>query len=300
MSSCERLHRAGESADGLILNPGAWTHYSWAIRDALEVAGLPAVEVHLSAVDEREEWRRVSVIGDLCIGDDPGQGPGRLHRGARAPQSPAPVSAARADRLVEVLAERGLDALVVTNLMNVRYLTGFTGTNGACVVGRDERLFFTDFRYVEQAQEQVPDFELGGATRDLLEDVAKRLRGTVGFEEDHVSVAAYRRLAERVPDGVELVPAGGLVEQLRAVKDETEIAAMAAAAEIGDGRLRVAPRARAGRANRARGVAGAGAVHGGPGGRAAVLLPDRGERRARRAARTRCRATWRSRATRSW
>ena len=71
----ERLHRAGESADGLILNPGAWTHYSWAIRDALEVADLPAVEVHLSAVDEREEWRRVSVIGDLCIGTIQGKGP---------------------------------------------------------------------------------------------------------------------------------------------------------------------------------------------------------------------------------
>ena len=71
----ERLHRAGESADGLILNPGAWTHYSWAIRDALEVADLPAVEVHLSAVDEREEWRRVSVIRDVCIGTVQGKGP---------------------------------------------------------------------------------------------------------------------------------------------------------------------------------------------------------------------------------
>jgi 3-dehydroquinate dehydratase-2 len=71
----ERLHRAGESADGLILNPGAWTHYSWAIRDALEVAGLPAVEVHLSDVDHREEWRRQSVIGDLCIGTIQGKGP---------------------------------------------------------------------------------------------------------------------------------------------------------------------------------------------------------------------------------
>jgi 3-dehydroquinate dehydratase-2 len=71
----ERLHRAGESADGLVLNPGAWTHYSWAIRDALEVTGLPAVEVHLSAVDEREEWRRVSVIRDLCIGTVQGKGP---------------------------------------------------------------------------------------------------------------------------------------------------------------------------------------------------------------------------------
>ena len=71
----ERLHRAAESADGLVLNPGAWTHYSWAIRDALEVAGLPAVEVHLSAVDEREEWRRTSVIRDLCIGCVQGKGP---------------------------------------------------------------------------------------------------------------------------------------------------------------------------------------------------------------------------------
>ena len=142
------------------------------------------------------------------------------------------MSAARADRLLEVLADRGLDALVVTNLTNVRYLTGFTGSNGACVVGRDERVFFTDFRYVEQSREQVRDFELGGASRDLLGDVAKRLRGTVGFEEDHLTVAAYRRLAERVPDGVELVPVPGLVERLRAVKDETEIAAMAAAADI--------------------------------------------------------------------
>ncbi len=69
---CEALHKAG--GDGLILNPGAWTHYSWAIRDALEVAALPAVEVHLSAVDEREEWRRVSVIRDVCIGTVAGKG----------------------------------------------------------------------------------------------------------------------------------------------------------------------------------------------------------------------------------
>jgi 3-dehydroquinate dehydratase II len=71
---CEFLHRAVERADGLILNPGAWTHYSWAIHDALELTGLPAVEVHLSAVDQREEWRRISVIRDLCEGAVQGQG----------------------------------------------------------------------------------------------------------------------------------------------------------------------------------------------------------------------------------
>lgn len=71
---CEALHGAAEIADGLLLNPGAWTHYSWAIRDALQVARLPAVEVHLSAIDEREEWRRQSVIRDLCVGTVQGRG----------------------------------------------------------------------------------------------------------------------------------------------------------------------------------------------------------------------------------
>ena len=71
---CEGLHRAARGADGLVLNPGAWTHYSYAIREALQVAGIPAVEVHLSAVDEREEWRRVSVVRDLCIGTVQGKG----------------------------------------------------------------------------------------------------------------------------------------------------------------------------------------------------------------------------------
>jgi 3-dehydroquinate dehydratase-2 len=71
---CEYLHRADDGADGLILNPGAWTHYSWAIRDALEISALPAVEVHLSRVDEREEWRRLSVIRNLCIGSVQGKG----------------------------------------------------------------------------------------------------------------------------------------------------------------------------------------------------------------------------------
>jgi 3-dehydroquinate dehydratase-2 len=71
---CENLHRANETADGLIINPGAWTHYSYAIRDALEVANLPAVEVHLSAIEEREDWRGKSVIRDVCIGTVTGKG----------------------------------------------------------------------------------------------------------------------------------------------------------------------------------------------------------------------------------
>ena len=70
----EHLHRLEDLADGLVLNPGAWTHYSYAIRDALELTGLPAVEVHLSDVDAREEWRRHSVIAELCIARIAGRG----------------------------------------------------------------------------------------------------------------------------------------------------------------------------------------------------------------------------------
>ena len=70
----EELHKASDYADGLLLNPGAWTHYAWAIRDALEMSGLPAVEIHLSDVDNREEFRRVSVIRDLCVATVAGQG----------------------------------------------------------------------------------------------------------------------------------------------------------------------------------------------------------------------------------
>ena len=70
----EELHKASEYADGLLLNPGAWTHYAWALRDALEVAGLPAVEVHLSDVDAREPFRRVSVLADVVLGRVSGQG----------------------------------------------------------------------------------------------------------------------------------------------------------------------------------------------------------------------------------
>ena len=63
----EHLHRLEGMGDGIVLNPGAWTHYSYAIRDALELTGLPAVEVHLSDIGSREAWRRTSVIGELCV-----------------------------------------------------------------------------------------------------------------------------------------------------------------------------------------------------------------------------------------
>jgi 3-dehydroquinate dehydratase-2 len=71
----EELHRSTDYADGLILNPGAWTHYAWALRDALEIAALPAVEVHLSDVKAREGFRGHSVISEVCVATVAGLGP---------------------------------------------------------------------------------------------------------------------------------------------------------------------------------------------------------------------------------
>ncbi len=70
----EEIHKAADFADGMLLNPGAWTHYAWSLRDAIEVSGLPAVEVHLSDVENREPFRRLSVIADVCVAKVSGKG----------------------------------------------------------------------------------------------------------------------------------------------------------------------------------------------------------------------------------
>ncbi|HEX2392945.1 MAG TPA: type II 3-dehydroquinate dehydratase, partial [Solirubrobacterales bacterium] len=72
---CEYLHRMTDFADAVVVNAGAWTHYSWAIRDALDLAGLPAVEVHLSDVENRDDWRRLSVFDGLVLAKISGRGP---------------------------------------------------------------------------------------------------------------------------------------------------------------------------------------------------------------------------------
>jgi 3-dehydroquinate dehydratase II len=70
----EELHKVTDYADGLLLNPGAWTHYAWSLRDAVELSGLPAVEVHLSDVKHREPFRALSVLEDVCVASVSGQG----------------------------------------------------------------------------------------------------------------------------------------------------------------------------------------------------------------------------------
>jgi Xaa-Pro aminopeptidase len=140
----------------------------------------------------------------------------------------------RSDRLEALLAEEELDRLLVTDLTNVRYLTGFTGTNGACVCAPGVRLFLTDFRYTERAAAEVEGWETETLAGDWLKGIAERLEGRVGFEDDQMSVRLLEKLTEKLGEGTEMVAAGGRVEQLRRVKDEAELAAIAEASKLAD------------------------------------------------------------------
>lgn len=140
----------------------------------------------------------------------------------------------RGDRLEALLVERELDRALITDLTNVQYLTGFTGTNGACVCGPEVRLFFTDFRYTERAAAEVEGWEAITVGGEWLGAIAEQLQGKVGFEDDHMAVRVLEKLKEKIGEGVETVAAGGLVEQLRRVKDEQELAAITAASELAD------------------------------------------------------------------
>jgi len=123
------------------------------------------------------------------------------------------------------LGDLGVDAVLVTRLVNVRYLTGFTGSNAQAIVLADDTVFLTDGRYVEQAGREVPDIErlsYHEHYRDLVAGhVASEGLARLGFEADDLSVAAHEKLAGHF-DGVQLVPLQGAVEALRAVKDDDE------------------------------------------------------------------------------
>jgi Xaa-Pro aminopeptidase len=134
------------------------------------------------------------------------------------------VTASRIDRLRAGLEE----PLLVTNGVNVRYLTGFASSNAAMLVEPDRVQLFSDFRYAA-AGRAVEGVEFVETKRSLLADLAERLSGRVGFEADDVAYAGYETLAA---GGLELVPRRGLVERLRAVKDEAELGALRRAAAL--------------------------------------------------------------------
>jgi Xaa-Pro aminopeptidase len=155
-------------------------------------------------------------------------------------------SATRPERLAGILPENGIDQLLVGDLVrpgdsapdaisNLRWLTGFSGTSGLAIVGAEDRVLLTDFRYTERAEREVAaEFERVMAERELLDGAARWLRGRVGYDDAQTSVKNLRKLEQLVPEGVELVAAGGLVEGLRRRKDAAELRAIAEAAQLAD------------------------------------------------------------------
>jgi Xaa-Pro aminopeptidase len=165
------------------------------------------------------------------------------------------MTAQRTERLAAALQERGVDLLLVSHLVNVRWLTGFTGSSGAAIVGDGTRRFITDFRYLSQAAEQLDAVWDREIAQDTLEQIVGGLPqdGPVrlGFDDDHMSVKQHARLRDLVPEGVELVAAGGAVEALRMVKDAEEVKRIRAAAVLADAALEtVLGRGLAGRTER--------------------------------------------------
>jgi Xaa-Pro aminopeptidase len=165
----------------------------------------------------------------------------------------AGAGSGRVERLATDLRKRDVDVLLVATPVNVRYLTGFTGTNGLALVFANERWdshpphrFFTDFRYATQSAAQVPDvFHREIVAADLLEDVVRVLGSSddaagkrLGFDEASLTVKQHARLGELLGPEWELVPCADAVERLRAVKDSGEIKRIRAAARLADEALR--------------------------------------------------------------
>jgi Xaa-Pro aminopeptidase len=161
----------------------------------------------------------------------------------------APASSPEQQRIANLaadLADRGLDALLVSRPVNLRYLTGFTGSNGLALIAAKNAAaahrFFTDFRYTTQSAEQVaPVLEREIVSGNLLDAAVRALsgeEGTLGVDDAATTVAEYERLRAALPPGWALRGCAGAVERLRAVKDEREVQRMRAAAQLADDALR--------------------------------------------------------------
>jgi Xaa-Pro aminopeptidase len=144
-------------------------------------------------------------------------------------------------KLRQEMSRRELDAILVSQPENRRYLSGFTGSTGFLLVTDHDAILATDFRYTEQATIQAPDYNIWqtiGALSVWLPELVSNLSDSrLGFEDGHVTFALYRQLSnilEETRPGLHLVPVEGLVESLRAVKEPEEIELITRAAEITD------------------------------------------------------------------
>lgn len=142
----------------------------------------------------------------------------------------------RVKNIQKKLANYGIDALLVTNMYNVRYLANFTGTTGLVLITKEQAYFVTDFRYTEQAAEQAVGFEIvkneGPIFKEVANIVEKDNIEKIGFEETNVTFATYKNMDEMIDS--ELIAVSGIVEELREVKTEDEIATIQKAVDIAE------------------------------------------------------------------
>lgn len=140
------------------------------------------------------------------------------------------------EKLRKVLGENDLDAILITSPYNRRYVTNFTGTAGVAIVSKEDARFVTDFRYIEQANEQAANFKIVEHKQPIHQELNEQLKelnvNKLGFEKDHVTFSMYE-LYEKSMD-VELVPVSGLVEELRLIKTTEELDVLKQAAKIAE------------------------------------------------------------------
>lgn len=140
------------------------------------------------------------------------------------------------EKLRALMEKKNLDAFIVTSAQNRRYISGFTGSAGLLIITKSKQLFITDFRYMEQATEQAPDFEIIEHKQSIIQEAAAQLlkegAQQAGFEHEDVTFALYQQFQNAVH--ADLIPASGLIEELRLIKSEAELAIMKTAAEIAD------------------------------------------------------------------
>jgi Xaa-Pro aminopeptidase len=147
----------------------------------------------------------------------------------------------RLQKLRPSIAERGLDALLISGLENLRYLSGFTGSSGWVFVSGQSAILATDFRYIEQAKGESPDFEI----TQIKQQIHNWLPGLVsdlgwhklGFEANFISYDSYHKLSEAIKTkrvNLELLPTNGIVEQLRSIKEPGELGFITKAIELSD------------------------------------------------------------------
>ncbi len=189
----------------------------WRAGDVLNWIGSGRLKLLIDRTYTLREWRRRASRSRRP----------QDHRQA-APDSLMTIEENRRARAAELVADKKLDALLVTNLHNVRYLTGFTGSNGAVLLRKDAAAtLFSDPRYTVQSKQQANcgiKIAKGPLTKSIVREIAAKRVPRVGFEADNMTVSQLGVLQKDLPTRAKLEPASGLIERLRAVKDADEVA----------------------------------------------------------------------------